>query len=125
MVSYFFDTYPVIELIEGNPDYARFREEPTTMTIFNLAEIYWVTLNKLGEHRAEEVYKAYRPAVVEIDDETLKESIKFRKKYKKRDLSYTDCMGYVYAKRHGLRFPTGDKEFADLSNVEFVKRRAA
>ena len=120
-VAYFFDTYAVIELIEGNPRYAPYKEDTATLTVFNLVEIYWVVLNKLSIERADEIFREYRPAVVEIDDETLKEAIAFRKSHKKRDLSYTDCVGYVYAKRHGMKFLTGDKEFEDLPDVEFVK----
>ena len=86
-VNYFFDTYAVIELLEGNQKYDIYAQEPVTITIFNLAEIYWTVLNKLGESQAEEVYENYRSAVVEIDDDTLKEAIKFRKLHKKQDLS--------------------------------------
>ena len=59
--------------------------------------------------------------VVSIDDETLKNAIKFRKKHKKNNLSYTDCIGYNYALMHNLKFLTGDKEFRDFDNVEFAK----
>jgi len=48
--------------------------------------------------------------------------MKFRKKNKKRNLSYTDCIGYVYATENDLIFLTGDKEFENLENVEFVKK---
>ena len=51
----------------------------------------------------------------------LKESIKFRKEQKKKDLSYTDCIGYIYAARNNMKFLTGDKEFEGMKNVEFVK----
>lgn len=119
--AFFFDTYAVIELIEGNKSYVPYRGCETSLTIFNLAEIYWVILNRLGRQEANEVFRKYRPAVVEVDDATLKEAIEFRKSHKKRDLSYTDCIGYIYAKRHRMKFLTGDKEFTDLPNVEFVK----
>jgi uncharacterized protein len=42
-------------------------------------------------------------------------------KRKKRKLSIPDCIGYVVAKREGAKFLTGDKEFENFSNVEFVK----
>ena len=38
-VAYFFDTYAVIELIEGNPRYAPYKEEPATLTVFNLVDV--------------------------------------------------------------------------------------
>ena len=120
MVYYFFDSYAIIELLEGNFLYAIFKEEKVTITIFNLAEIYWHFLLK-DEDIAEEIYNKFRDSVVEINDETLKEAIKFRKEHKKKDLSYADAIGYIYAKRHNMKFLTGDKEFKDLENVEFVK----
>ena len=119
-VKYFFDSYSIVELIEGNQSLLPYAEEIATITIFNLAEIYYVFLNRLGEEEANEVYMKYKSSVAEIDDETLKEAIKFRKQHKKQDLSYSDCIGYIYAKRHGMRFLTGDKEFEKMENVEFI-----
>ncbi|MBI4210839.1 MAG: hypothetical protein HY544_05020 [Candidatus Diapherotrites archaeon] len=59
--------------------------------------------------------------MVELDDETLKDAIRFRKEHKKKNLSYADCIGYIYAKRNGIKFLTGDMQFESLPNVEFVK----
>ncbi len=119
--GFFFDSYAVVELIQASPNYELYKEEPVTITLFNLAEVYWFALLRLDSTTASLIYDRIRPCVVEVDDATLKEAISFRKTHKKRDLSYTDCIGYIYAIRHGLKFLTGDKEFADLPNVEFVK----
>ncbi len=40
VVTYFWDSYAIIELINGNPNYARYSNENIFITIFNLAEIY-------------------------------------------------------------------------------------
>lgn len=120
-VKYFFDSYAIIEIIAGNISYNKFADEMPIITIFNLSEIYWVALNKLDEEKADEIYKRYSPCVVEISDDILKEAIKFRKKNKKMDLSYADCIGYIYSLKNKIRFLTGDKEFQGLANVEFVK----
>ncbi|MCH8073994.1 MAG: PIN domain-containing protein [Proteobacteria bacterium] len=119
--GFFFDSYAVVELIQASPNYELYKEEPVTITQFNLAEIYWFALLRLDAKTASTIFDRFRPCVVDVDDATLKEAIQFRKTHKKRDLSYADCIGYIYAKRHGLRFLTGDKEFEDLPNVEFVK----
>ena len=121
MVNYFFDSYAIIEVIKGNPHYARYTKEPVVITIFNLAEIYWAALNYLSEEESEEIYSHYKQAVVDIDDEVLKEAIQFRKKHKKKNLSYADCIGYNLALKNDLKFLTGDKEFNFMENVEFVK----
>lgn len=120
-IGYFFDTYSVIEIIEGNQSLIKYFGEKVSITIFNLAEIYWVVLNRLGETEADIIYNQYRNSVVDIDDNTLKEAIKFRKEHKKKNLSYADCVGYIYAKLHKMKFLTGDKEFEGFPNVEFVR----
>ena len=120
--KYFFDTYAVIELVSGNSFYAKFINETPTITLFNLAEIYYSAINNLDEFKAEEIYEKYSCCVVHISDEILKEALKFRKKNKKRNLSYADCIGYIYALKNNLVFLTGDKEFENLENVEFVKK---
>lgn len=121
LTKYFWDTYAIAEFISGNPKFAKFSQEPVAITIFNLAEIFWIALREYGEEKAEEIYNNYKQCVVEIDDEVIKEAIKFRKKvYKTKKISYADAIGYVYALKHKMKFLTGDKEFKELNNVEFV-----
>jgi len=120
-LEYFFDTYAVIEIIAGNSSYNNFVFKAPTITIFNLSEIYYIVLNKLGEKKANEVYGEYSKCAVDISDEILKEAMKFRQENKKKGLSYADCIGYTYALKNNLVFLTGDKEFENLENVEFVK----
>lgn len=122
-INYFWDSYAVIELEKGNPKYERFKDSLVTLTIFNLSEIYWAFLDQFDDKTADEIYEDYSNAVVEIDDETLKQAIKFRKKvYKKKRISYADAIGYTYALRNNMVFLTGDREFEGLKNVEFVKK---
>ena len=121
-LKYFFDSYAIIEIVKENPKYRNYENEEIILSLFNLAEIYWSVLKDFGEDKADEIFSKFRGNVIEIDDETLKESIKFRKEYKKQDLSYTDCIGYIYAKRNGLKFLTGDSKFENLPFVEYVKK---
>ncbi len=122
-ISYFWDSYAIIELENGNEKYSEYSNYPVILTIFNLIEIYWVILNQLGEEEANKIYEDYRSAVADVDDEILKEAIKFRKKiYKNKKISYADAVGYTYALKNNLVFLTGDKEFENLENVEFVKK---
>jgi predicted nucleic acid-binding protein len=106
----------------GNPNYAKYINEEATLTLFNLVEVYYSAVNNLDEKKAEEIYSKYKEAVVEVEDIIIKEAMKFRKKYKKNNLSYTDCIGYIYANNNGLKFLTGDKQFKELENVEFVPK---
>ncbi len=120
-IEYFFHTYAIIEIVAGNPSYNGFLNKTPVITIFNLSEIYYIVLNKLGETRADKIYEEYFPCVVEIPDEVLKEAMKFKKVNKKKRLSYADCIGYIYALKNNMKFLTGDKEFHGLKNVEFVR----
>ena len=119
--KYFFDSYAIIEIIKANPGYLKYLDEEVLLTVFNLAEIYFFSLSNLGQVSSDIVYDKYKRNIVEIDEGSLKEAMKFRHINKKRSLSYADCVGYVYALRNGLLFLTGDKEFEGLKNVEFVK----
>ena len=121
MVEFFFDSYAVIEILKGNPNYARYSEEEITITIFNLVEIYWSTLQDSDEKTADQVYRRFRDCVVELPDDIIKAAVKFRKTNKQKDLSYADCIGYIYSMKKSLVFLTGDKQFEDLQNVEFIK----
>mgnify|MGYP001605914298 CR=1 FL=1 len=121
LVRYFFDSYAIVEIVSGNPNYAKYLGEDFSITIFNLAEVYYSAINNLNEEKADEIYNKYSNCVVEVSDEVLKEAIKFRKANKKKDLSYTDCIGYIYAMKNNMVFLTGDKEFQGMKNVEFVK----
>ena len=120
-IRYFWDSYAVAEFIAGNPNFARFAGEPVTVTIFNLAEIFWIALREYSEKDAVIIYENYKQGLVDVDDDILKEAIIFRKKvYSKKKISYAEAVGYIYALKNGLKFLTGDKEFKDLDNVEFV-----
>ena len=54
-------------------------------------------------------------------DEEIKQANMFKLLHKKRNISYIDCIGYNIALFRNVKFLTGDKQFADFSNVEFVK----
>jgi len=120
-IKLFFDTYALIEITKANPNYLIFAQENINITIFNLVEFFSACLNDFSEGKAKELYNKFKNSLVELDDETIFEAVKFRKEHKKRDLSYTDCLGYIYAKRNNFLFLTGDKEFETFSNVKFVK----
>ena len=119
--SYFWDTYAVIELLEGNPNYEEYSKEKIVITVFNLVEIYYYALREYSELEANEIYERYKLFVVKISDSILKQAMAFRKKYKKRDFSYADCVGYIYSLKNKIKFLTGDEGFKGMKNVEFVK----
>ncbi len=121
-LTYFFDTYAFYELIKGNPNYKKYEKEITLITTkLNLMELHYGLLRDEGEEIAEVYYEKFLKFCVEIDDNTIKTANTFRLKNYKRKLSYVDCLGYILAKKFNAKFLTGDEQFKDFENVEFVK----
>ena len=122
MPIFFADTYAFVEYTKGNKAYLKyFLENKVFTTKLNLMELYYSALAEAGEEKAEEYYDSFLSLCIEVEDETVKEAMKFKYLQKKRNLSYVDAIGYKMAQGKGMRFLTGDKEFKEMENVEFVK----
>jgi uncharacterized protein len=120
--SFFFDTYALHEVIHENKNYSPYTKGITIITTkLNLMEIHYILLRSQGLEYANNAFDYFNNFCVEIPDEVIKEANEFRLSNRKKDLSYTDCVGYILAKRLNAKFLTGDKEFEKLDNVEFVK----
>jgi len=74
-----------------------------------------------GREYADLIYDRLKRFCVEVDDKIIKNANLLKAHHKRRNLSYVDCIGYVIAKSRNIRFLTGDKEFSDMDNVEYVK----
>ncbi len=122
MLSFFFDTYAFYEIIVGNPNYLPFTKDvKITTTQLNLMELYYQLLALYDKETALKFFKRYEDFVVLISNETVIDSMDFRKQNYKQDLSYVDCIGYITAKKMNIQFLTGDRQFKDKANVKFVK----
>ncbi|MDP3728578.1 MAG: PIN domain-containing protein [bacterium] len=118
--TYFFDTYAFFEIIYGNPKYSKYKEAEAMTTIFNLAELSYGLKKEIDSKVADNFIEKYKHFLVEVKIEDLKEASNLKRKYK--ELSLPDVIGYVVAKRCGVKFLTGDEGFRNLENVEFVKK---
>jgi len=122
LITYFFDTYAFYEIIEANPNYKEYTKNIAIITTkLNLMELHYGLLLRYEKEIADRYYEELKKFVIDISDEIFKEANKFRASLKNRKLSYVDCIGYTIAKSRGIKFLTGDKEFRDLNNVEFVQ----
>ncbi len=124
MISYFYDTYALIEYIDENPKYRKFFQENKGITTrLNLMELYYAMLKDIGKEKAEIAFDSLSPIAVEIKDESIKEAMKLRLEFKnkKLNISYVDAIGYQLSLENNIKFLTGDKEFKKIKNVEFVK----
>ena len=120
-MDYFFDSYAIIEIVSGNPNYSKFKEEIIITTTLNLSEVYYALLRQTNENLADETLKKLNIQFLEITQEISIDAAKFRYKNKKEKLSYADCIGYIIAQKNNMKFLTGDNKFKEVENVEFVK----
>ena len=118
----FFDTYALLEIIKGSQNYDPYRENMVFLTTkLNLMEMHYVLLRTVGKEEADKHYEWLVDFSVEVDDEVIKAANDLKLFLKDKNLSYIDCIGYIIAKTAGVKFLTGDRQFKDLENVEFVK----
>jgi len=122
MTNYFFDTYAVIELVRGNTKYEHLKDYPIITSIMNLAETYYALLLSNGKEIADKIIEYLDLTFLEITPKITLDAALFRFKNKKQELSYIDCIGYTLALENHLLFLTGDKQFKDLENVEFISK---
>ncbi len=120
-MSYFFDTYAIIETLKNSQSYIRFNDIEIVTSAFNISETYYFFLEYLGRQKADEIFEKLKVNLQEADRETAIKASLFRYENKKLRLSYADCIGYCFAKQLGIKFLTGDDGFEKIDNVEFVK----
>lgn len=118
---YFFDSYAIMEISKGNSNYISYINSNVILTKLNLFEIFYSTLSQKGDGEAQKLFEDYKEFIIDFSLNDIKEAAKLRFKFRERKLSMVDCIGYILAKKLGIKFLTGDKEFEDISNVEFVK----
>jgi len=122
---YYADTYALVEILRGNPAYEKYSEEELITSEFNLLELAYALVRDYGVDRALVILRMVRASVdiVTPTNEDYVEAaalcIKLRRE--KRSLSIIDALGYALARKHRALFLTGDKEFKDLEEVEYVK----
>ncbi len=120
--TFFADSYALVEFFHGNKKYQKyFKNNNILVTKLNLMELYYSTLLESNIGLADRYFAFLIDKCVEIDDSTLKKAMLFRFKHKKQKLSYVDTIGYQLSLDLGIKFLTGDKQFENIPNVEFVK----
>ncbi len=118
--TYFFDTYAFFEILNANLEYKRFESVQIVTTVFNLAELNYGLKKRLSETVADKITEEYYNTIVEVTLEDIQKAMSLKIKYK--EFSIPDTIGYLIAKRLGIKFLTGDEGFRDFENVEFIKK---
>lgn len=119
--AYFFDSYAVIEIIKGNPAYAAYNKCEVVLTKLILFEVYFKLIKEFTEVDANKFLAESYSLAIDFGSDVIKYAAKFRLDKMKKNLSMTDCIGYVLAKSLEIRFLTGDEQFKGMENVEFIK----
>ena len=120
--TYFFDSYAFFEFIAKNSAYEPFQYVPFVTTKLNLFELYYGLLQQNQEKLATFLLEEYSPYALDFETDVLIYAAQFKYAHKKRKLSMTDCIGYTFAKKLGVPFLTGDKEFKNMNNVVFLPK---
>ena len=122
MLSFFFDTYAFHEIVTGNHSYLGLtRDVKIVTTQLNLMELYYQLLALYDKKHAMGLFERYQEFAVAISNSIIIGAMDFRKLHYKKDLSYVDCVGYTIAKKMGILFLTGDRQFENMDNVKFIK----
>jgi len=125
LARYFADTYALVEILRGSPAYRPYADEELVTTEFNLLELAYALTRDYGRVKALEVLALVRAfiEIVETRDEDYVEAAELRARLRRegRRLSLIDALGYAVARRLGIPFLTGDREFRGLDGVVFVK----
>ena len=120
--GFFFDTYALVEISKGNPNYQQYSSGiKVILNKLNLLEYIYFLIRENKEYQIKDVFNRLSKFNVDYDNEILIKSAKMKYKFSKEKLSFIDCMGYFLAKKHNVKFLTGDNKFKDKENVEFVK----
>lgn len=120
-MKYFFDTYAIIEIIKENKSYKKYLDEEITTSHLNIGELYYFLTKSYSKELADLWYNKLKDTSLFIELDTIIEAMIFRKENKNKNFSFIDCVSYIISKKNKLIFLTGDKEFKDMPNVEFVK----
>jgi len=118
---YFFDTYALLEIVSGNPNYEAYRKEPIVTSVMNMSEFYFILLREEGKTCADFWIESLQPDILDIDIATIRKAMILRLFHKKKKMSMVDCISYVLARKNNLLFLTGDNAFNNLNGVQFVK----
>lgn len=119
--TYFLDTYALVEIIKKNGSFNKFQATSNFTGLMNLLELHHQIMKNFNEQTADEITEKLKSIVIDIAINDIKEASKFRIKNSKRKFSYIDCLGYNMALNRKMMFVTGDQQFKDFADVEFIK----
>lgn len=120
--QFYFDTYALIEISKGNPEYEPYKEGIKVMlNNLNLLEFSYFLIKEGKGKDVKEIFDKFSKFNIDYDEEILIKSAEMKFKFLKERIFFIDCIGYHIAKKNNVKFLTGDEKFRHKDNVEFVK----
>src|SRR3989344_5020919 len=119
--TFFFDSYALIEIYTGGKNYERYKKANVVTSYFHLYEMYYSLKKTFTNEEINDYFVFLQKFCIALDFNWIPKAVEFRSKHKRKDVSYADCLGYIIAQELKIKFLTGDHQFEDLPNVEFVK----
>ncbi len=116
-----FDTYALMEIYKGNPQFSFLMNEPFVIPDLTMAEFYKVLLRERDETTADNWMKQFVFYCRQVNLDILIKAIRFQQDNKKKNFSLFDAVGYVFAAENKCDFVTGDIAFREMPGVLFVK----
>jgi len=116
------DTYALVEINNGNPKFSGLLNNDLVITDITMAEFYALMYRAYDLKTADYWHKRLSFFCKAVSREILLKAVKFRVDNCKQNLSFFDCVGYLYALENNMKFVTGDKEFKSRKGVEFIKK---
>lgn len=125
MAKFFGDTYALIELLKGNPNYEPYSRSDLATTEFNILELTYALFRDFGRDETANVINATRVKVEVLPTDDLDylsaSDLRLSANRTGKKFSLVDALGYSCSRKLGIKFLTGDREFNGMENVEYVK----
>lgn len=116
------DTYALVEISIGNPKFTVLQESPIVIHELTLVEFYSVILRQYNKMTADYWINKLYPYVQKCDLPLLIKGAIFKVENPKKNYSFFDAIGYVFARENNFVFVTGDEGFRGVKGVEFIKK---
>lgn len=130
------DTYAIVEIGKSNPKFSFLLNEEFVIADLTIAEFYSLLYREGREDFAKYWYERLKFYCKSVDKDILIKALKYRIDNKNtqkskisgnilsdvEDLSFFDCVGYIYALENNLKFVTGDKAFKGREGVLFIEK---
>jgi predicted nucleic acid-binding protein len=116
------DTFALAEINNGNPKFAGLLSKDLVITDITMAEFYALMYKAYDLKTADYWHKKLSFFCKPVSRDILLKAARFRVDNSRQNLSFFDCVGYMYALENNMRFVTGDKEFRNKKGVEFIER---